>query len=76
MTLRDRVVEARLANPQPTGRGPVHLNQDRGIREGDRGTGYPERPSHQTWRPTGPDEVLQPGSHVRVNVQTGKARVR
>jgi Ti-type conjugative transfer relaxase TraA len=28
------------------------------------------------WRPLGPEEVLQPGAHVRVDLQTGQSQVR
>src|SRR5690349_12726709 len=29
----------------------------------------------QSWRPVGPDEVLQPGAHVRIDMQTGQSQV-
>ena len=29
----------------------------------------------QSWRPVGPDEVLQPGAHVRMDMQTGQSQV-
>ena len=41
----------------------------------DAAVGQDNRVEAEGWRPVGPEEILQPGAHVRMDMQTGQAQV-